>query len=210
MSSPVGRSSSRALRIRDPAALNCTARRSPPTAAMSRTGLAPELYAPSRRRGHQTWTQAHRPRDRPAASGRRSPSVRPRRVKHLRLHRRSSRTLDAQLLGLREYSKGCRGKWPTELRQPNPARQHHLARRPHRPSHFAPPRTPHNERTERRLFVPPTAPERCSYVLSRGRWRRCWQTSDGPLAWRAGSYQAGRCRGRGWGAAGRQIVRRTT
>ena len=33
----------------------------------------------------------------------------------------------------------------------------------------------------------------------KGRFRRrCWQTSDGPLEVRAGSYQATRCRGRGW------------
>jgi hypothetical protein len=50
--------------------------------------------------------------------------------------------------------------------------------------------------------------ERCCYVLSRG-FRRCWQTSDGPLG--EGELLLGRAvSGReGW-VGGRRIVRRTT
>ncbi len=43
------------------------------------------------------------------------------------------------------------------------------------------------------------APERCSLWPVKGQfWRRCGQTSDGPLGLRAGSYQAMRCRGQCW------------
>ena len=73
--------------------------------------------------------------------------------------------------------------------------------------HPAPaPERQHRTSTSDRLG---TAPERCSYGLSRvdfddGAGRPVMGHSSA----RAGSYQAGRCRGRG-GAAGRQIVRRT-
>ena len=53
----------------------------------------------------------------------------------------------------------------------------------------------------------PPAAVRRSYV-SRVWFRRRWQTSDGPLGSRAGSYEAMRCRV--VGAAGRRIVMRTT